>query len=205
MGTTGVAGIILAGGVSRRLGRDKAVEPFEGEPLIHRVLGRVAEVVDESIVVVNTDQRARELPLPAHVTAVTDVYPDTGSLGGIFSGLNAASSYWGLVVACDMPFLNLGLIRHMLTLRDDRDAVVPMVEGRPEPTHALYSKDCLPHIERRLKAGEFKIAGFFDDVRVEYVSEEVIDEYDDEHLSFFNVNTPEDLSRALQLAASDQG
>ena len=81
---------------------------------------------------------------------------------------------WGFVVACDMPFLNTDLIAHMLTLREDYDAVVPLLDGYPEPIHAAYSKACLPHIESRLKAGQLKIAGFFDDVRVRHVSESEI-------------------------------
>ena len=91
----------------------------------------------------------------------------------------------------------------MVVLRDGYDAIVPILDGYPEPTHALYSKTCLPYIERRLRARQLKIAGFFDDVRVRYVGAEEIDSFDSERLSFFNVNTPEDLSRALTLA--DEG
>ena len=91
----------------------------------------------------------------------------------------------------------------MSTLRPGYDAVVPILDGYPEPTHALYSKACLQHIERRLEARQLKIAGFFDDARVRYVSADEIDRFDSERLSFFNVNTPDDLSRALTLA--DEG
>ena len=75
------------------------------------------------------------------------------------------------------------------------------MEGRPEPTHALYSRECLPFIEERLKAGELKITGFYDRVRVRYVEEREIRKFDPELLSFFNVNSPQDLERALALAA----
>ena len=196
---TELSGIVLAGGMSRRLGRDKAVEPFGGEPLITRVIGRLNALATETVVVVNNEARGGELPLPSDTRVAVDIYPDSGSLGGIFSGLTAANSDWGFVVACDMPFLNTGLIAHMLTLRKDYDAVVPLLDGYPEPTHAAYSKACLPHIERRLKAGQLKIAGFFDDVRVRYVSESEIHGFDAERLSFFNVNRLDDLQRALAL------
>ena len=196
---TGLSGIVLAGGLSRRLGRDKAVEPFGDEPLIARVIGRLSTLTNETVVVVNNEARGAELPLPDEARVAVDIYPDSGSLGGIFSGLTAASSDWGFVVACDMPFLNTDLIAHMLTLREDYDAVVPLLDGYPEPTHAAYSKACLPHIESRLKAGQLKIAGFFDDVRVRYVSESEILGYDVERLSFFNVNRPDDLERAIAL------
>ena len=195
-----VSAIILAGGLSRRLGRDKAIEPIAGEPIIARVIKRLASLTDETVVVVNNAARAKELPLPDDTKIAVDIYPDSGSLGGIFSGLAAADSDWGFVVACDMPFLDPRLIAHMLTLRCGYDAVVPMLDGYPEPTHAAYSKACLPYIEDRLKARRLKIAGFFDDVRVRYVSQQEVEDYDADRLSFFNVNTPEDLARALALA-----
>lgn len=200
----GVSAIVLAGGLSRRLGRDKAIEPFDGEPLISRVIGCLTELTAETVVVVNSKARGEELPLPDDAKVPVDIYPDSGSLGGIFTGLSAASNDWGFVVACDMPFLNSVLISHMLTLREDCDAVVPVLDGYPEPTHAAYSKVCLPHIERRLEARQLKIAGFFEDVRVRYVSEDKIAGFDPQHLSFFNINRPEDLARALALAGSDR-
>ena len=197
----GVTGIVLAGGLSRRLGRDKAVEPIDGQPLILRVINRLEPLTDEIVVVVNSDARGKELPLPDTVRVTLDVFADSGSLGGIYSGLSAASNAWGFVVACDMPFLNQELIAHLLALRSDSDAVVPVLDGYPEPTHAAYSKPCLPHIERRLKAGQLKIAGFFDSVSVRYVSEADIERFEADRLSFFNVNTQDDLARAVSLAA----
>ena len=196
---TAVSGIVLAGGMSRRLGRNKALESVGGEPLIARVIGRLSEIADETVVVVADLEQASRLPLPEAARVAEDVYPGKGSLGGILSGLREAASGWGMVVACDMPFLNLDLIRYMLSLRDGRDVVVPIVEGRPEPTHALYSKTCLPFIDEQLSSGDLKIARFYDRVRVRYVSEDEIGRFDPDHLSFFNVNTQEDLDRSLAL------
>ena len=198
--TDAVTGIVLAGGMSRRLGRDKAVETIGGQSLISRVLESLSQVADELVVVVNTNERAEELPLPDDVVAAVDIYPDTGSLGGIFTGLSASSNEWGIVVACDMPFLNLELLGYLLSHRDSHDLVVPVIEHRPEPTHAAYSKVCLPAIETRLRANDLKIAKFFDDVRAKYVSQRHVEEFDPCKLSFFNVNTEEDLTRARMLA-----
>ena len=198
-----VTGIVLAGGLSRRLGRDKAVELIDGEPLISRVVRRLEDLTDEIVVVVNNEARAAQLPLPNTASVAVDIYPDSGSLGGIFSGLSAARNDWGFVVACDMPFLNSDLIAHILTLRQNYDAVVPMLGGYPEPTHAAYSKACLPHIERRLKANQLRIAAFFERVSVRSLTEDEVDQFDPEHLSFFNVNTPDDLARAIALV--DEG
>ncbi len=197
----GISGIVLAGGQSRRLGRDKAVEPVQGQPLIQRVVERVRQVSRETVIVVADQDRGDALPLDKEARIALDIYPGKGSLGGIFSGLSAAQEEWGVVVACDMPFLNLDLLRYLVSLREDVDAVVPVLEGRPEPTHSLYSKACLPHIEARLKANDLKISGFFDEVRVKYVPEEDVARFDPDYLSFFNINSPEDLDKALALAA----
>ncbi len=196
-----VSGIVLAGGMSRRLGRTKAIETVGGERLIQRVLQRLSEVAGETLVVVADPGQAAAFGLPDEVRAVVDVYPGGGSLGGIFSGLDSISQDWGVVAACDMPFVNIDLVRHMLSLRNDVDAVVPMLDGRPEPTHAAYSRSCLGPMERSLKAGDLRIVSFFDDVRVRYVSQDEVDTFDPEHLSFFNVNTQDDLDRAVALAA----
>lgn len=183
------------------MGRDKAVEPIQGQPLIQRVIERVRQVSDETVVVVADQSRGDALPLDKETRIALDIYPGGGSLGGIFSGLSAVQQDWGVVVACDMPFLSLDLLHYLTSLREDVDAVVPVLEGRPEPTHSLYSKACLPHIGARLKANDLKISGFFDEVRVRYVPEDDIARYDPEYLSFFNINSPEDLEKALALAA----
>ena len=201
----GVTGIILAGGLSRRLGRDKAVEPIDGQPLVGRVMDALSGIADELVVVVNTPQRGRELPLRDSAVVAVDIYPNAGSLGGIFTGLSSASNQWGIVVACDMPFLNLDLLSYLLSFRESHDAVVPVLDGRPEPTHAAYSKVCLSAIEARLDADDLKIARFFDDVRVKYVSQRRVEEIDPRRRSFFNVNTEEDLARARLLAREGTG
>ena len=201
-----VAGVILAGGLSRRLGRDKAIERIAGdEPLIARCVRRLAPLVGEIVVVVNTAERGEMLPLPPEVKVAVDVYPDSGSLGGIFTGISAIGREWGVVVACDMPFVNADLVGHMVGLRAGQDAVAPMIGGRAEPTHALYSKACLPHMERRLQAGDLKITRFYDDIRVRYVEEDEVDRFDPERMSFFNINTAADLSRAVAIAAEREG
>ncbi len=194
-------GIVLAGGLSRRLGRDKAMEPLGGEPLLHGVIRRLSEVTAGTVVVVNNVARADELALGGDARVAVDIYPDSGSLGGIFTGLTAMEADWGVVVACDMPFLNVELFRHLLASRDGFDVAVPELDGRPEPTHAVYSKACLTYIEPYLKAGDLKIARFFDDVRVNYVLQPEVERLDPELLSFFNVNTQRDLDRAMALVA----
>ena len=199
--TAKISGVALAGGMSRRLGRNKAVEEIGGERLIERVINRLSQVASETVVVVAEESRAEGLDLPNGVRTAADIYPGHGSLGGIFTGLSAAQGDYGIIVACDMPFLNTGLLQFMVDLAPDFDVVVPRLEGRPEPLHAIYSKSCLEPIESRLKRQDLKIALFFEEVRVAYVDEDDIDLFDPDRLSFFNVNTQEDLDKALTLEA----
>ena len=199
-----VTGIILAGGMSRRLGRNKVLLPMGGEPLINRVNGRLSQVADRTVVVVNGPERASELDLPNQVRVVEDIHPGRATLGGIFTGLSEADTQWSIVVACDMPFLNVTLLEEMLKLREGYDAVVPVIDGYPEPTHALYSRTCLPAIERKVLANDLKIARFYDEVRVNFLAEDWIGGLDPEGLSFFNINTQDDLDRAHLLIEQER-
>ena len=201
---TGITAVILAGGRSRRLGRDKAVEPFAGEPLLRRVIRRAAAGVNANagdvVVVVADSTRAAALPLAPEQRTVVDAFPGSGPLGGIYTGLTTARTDWSLAAACDLPFLSVPLLQYMAGLRDGVDIVAPVVNGRPEPTHALYSRRCRPAIAARLQAGRLKTAHLFSDVTVRYVGETEIRRFDPELLSFFNINRPADLARALELA-----
>jgi len=199
----GVTSIVLAGGKSRRLGRNKAMECVGSEQLISTVIGKLSQLTEKTVVVVaSLDDKAKlRNTLPSSVETLVDIYPRAGAFGGIYTGLTLSNHPWGLVVACDMPFLNLGLLQHMLSVRKSYDVVVPMLDGLPEPLHALYSKACLPRMERQIQAGELKIAHFINEVRVNYLSQQAIEDFDREHLSFFNVNTQSDLEMARYLSA----
>lgn len=200
---TEISVVILAGGISRRLGRDKAAEPFGHETMLRRVVRRASESVgsnDVVIVVANIGQSERA-PADIPHRLMLDSFPGSGTLGGIYTGLEAARNEWALVVACDLPFLSAPLLGYMAGLREAVDGVVPVTGGRPEPTHALYSQRCIPAISERLQAGQLKAAGFLDLVRVRYVDEGEARRFDPELLSFFNINHPEDLAQAIEIAA----
>ena len=198
-----VTAVILAGGMSRRLGRNKALEPFQGEPLIHRVIGKMGRIASNVIVVANDVERVAELDLPDHANPVIDEYPGKGSLGGIYTGLRASPTEWAVFCACDMPFPSPRLYRALISNRDANDAVVPLVEGRPEPIHAAYSRACIEPIREKLAVDRLKISGFFDDVRVCYFTEDRVREIDPDLLSFFNINTRQDLEKANQIALTN--
>jgi len=191
-----VSGVILAGGASQRLEKNKALERIGGKALIERVVESLVPLTTEVLAVVARPEQATALRLPPSVRVVSDRYPGGGSLGGIFTGLEASAEPWSLVVACDMPFLNRELLCHLIKESSNVDAVVPCLGGQPEPLHTLYSKACLAPMERMLRDGDLKIAPLFEAVRVRYVDEETIDRIDPRHLSFFNINTQADLEEA---------
>jgi molybdopterin-guanine dinucleotide biosynthesis protein A len=190
--------IVLAGGRSLRLGQDKVMMTMAGQSLMQRVIARLAPLSSEVIVVLS--QRGENLALPfAEVKAVFDLYPDKGALGGIYTGLVSSASFYNLVAACDMPFLNVELLRYMGQLSPGFDMVVPSVGGNVEPLHAIYAKSCLEPIAELLRQGDLQISNLFDSVKVRYVGQDEIDRFDPEHLSFFNVNTKADLEKAKEL------
>jgi molybdopterin-guanine dinucleotide biosynthesis protein A len=195
-----VTGVVQAGGKSMRMGgAPKALVELGGRRLIERVVAVVREVVDDVLVVTNTPDLYRFLELPM----VADVFPDHGSLGGIYSGLSAAAGDAVFTVACDMPFLRASVARLVVERAGEADVVIPRVGEQLETMHAVYGKACLPHMEARLRAGRFKIVGFFDAVRVLEVSEAEVARHADPATVFMNVNTPEELARARALIAHE--
>ena len=175
--------IVLAGGKSMRLGRDKALEEIGGRRLIKRVIERLSVLGNEIIVVTSSNHQLPDLG----IKMVFDSYPGKGNLIGIYSGLKEAKSSHSLVVGCDMPFLNIALLRHIMALSTGYDVVIPRVDDEVEPLHAVYSKKCLTPIKATLGEGKRRIVDFFPSVRVRYVDSADIDKFDPQHLSFFNI------------------
>ena len=191
-----MTGIVLAGGESRRMGRDKAFLLLEGIPLIEHVLRSLRAVFPRTIIVTNNPSAYALYD----AAVVTDAVPKQCPLAGIYTGLLSSTDKYNFVAACDMPFLNPGLITYMNGLVHGYDIVVPMVSGKHvEPLHAIYSKKLLPVIAKRLQGDERKIQGIFKEARVRYVTETEIDRYDPERRSFKNLNTLEEYKEATCL------
>jgi molybdenum cofactor guanylyltransferase len=186
-----ISGVILAGGKSSRMGRNKAVLEIGGKRLIDRLVDGLQRIFPEVVIVAN----APDMYETPGVRVVPDLIPDKGSLGGIYTATATATHPWAFVMACDMPFFNPVLIRHLTTLTVGWDAVVPFTDDW-EPLYALYAKTCLPHMERLIHSGDLKIARFFQHVRVRRVGREELTPYDPHGLSLFNMNTPEEFVRA---------
>lgn len=192
--------IVLAGGKSRRLGRNKAVEEIGGQRLIQRVIDRLSLLGNEIIVVASSKDQPPDLGL----RKVVDIYPGKGALGGIYSGLKESPSFHSLVVACDMPFLCIALLRYLMELSPGFDIVIPRVGKYVEPLHAVYSKNCLEPMEAMLQKGKLKISGLLDAVAVRYVEQAEIERFDPQHLSFFNINSEADLEHARSLLEKER-
>jgi molybdopterin-guanine dinucleotide biosynthesis protein A len=178
-------------------GRPKALLELSGRRIIERVVSALEAAVDDLLVVTNTPELYAFLGQPM----VPDVYPDHGSLGGIYSGLRAAPGEAAFTVACDMPFLRPEIVRLVVDRAGAGDVVIPRVGGQYETLHAVYRKTCLPPIEERLTQGRLKITDFFGAVRVAVIEEAELTPYGDPAVVFMNVNTPEELERARVLAA----
>jgi molybdopterin-guanine dinucleotide biosynthesis protein A len=197
---------ILAGGQSRRMGTDKALIRLtpNGPTLVERVVAAVRAVADDVFLVANDDRLAF-----LGLRTVPDVIPDAGSLGGIYSAVDGANSEHCLVVACDMPFLSVPLLRVLAMQQRDYDVLAPFLrvgenrqgkdDGVYETLHAIYGRGALPAMRQQLDTGRYRIVGFFPQVRARILAEEEVRRHDPELRSFFNVNTPERLAEARRM------
>jgi molybdopterin-guanine dinucleotide biosynthesis protein A len=196
-----ITGVVLAGGKSRRMGRDKRWLEVGGRPLFHRVLSALEGLFREILIVVAE-------PLPglegtAH-RVVIDLIPDCATLGGLYTGLSYAGCQRIFAVGCDMPFLSRKAIAHLVAIGRQADVVMAELATGLQPLHAVYSKACLPHMERMAKAGRLTVQelAHAPGLSVRIVPERDLRSVDPEGLSFLNVNTPADVEFVGKLLAS---
>ncbi len=198
-----VSCIVLAGGKGLRLGQNKALEVIGDRSLLERVVASLSFTDSDIILVTATHQPFSQSIDCPKLRIVTDTYPGKGPLGGIYTGLAASDSFYNLIVACDMPFLNQALLSYMMQHANGFDLVIPRLGDMVEPLHAVYSKGCLEPLAELLRRGELKVSQLLNLVRVRYVDAMEIERFDPEHLSFFNINTGADLETARELARED--
>jgi molybdopterin-guanine dinucleotide biosynthesis protein A len=192
--TDDTSAIILAGGRSSRMGRPKALLPFDEEPLIVHTVRSLKQLFADVVVVIAPDQQLPALP----VTLVRDEVAYQGPVSGMYHGLNAAKSDVSFVASCDIPFLNLELVCYLCAQIRDHDVVVPYWEERFQPLFATYRKSVAPHLHAQLQKGELRPIFLFDKVRTRKVDEAEIRRIDPQGLSFVNMNSPEDYQAALE-------
>ncbi len=194
-----VTGVILAGGLSSRMGSNKALLPYRDGLLIEIIYRQLASLFGEVIIAAND---------PATYgfvggRVVTDRYPGAGALAGLHAALAASRTPYVFAVACDMPSLNLNLIREQVALRHRADVVIPEGDKGVEPLHATYSTACLPHIEAALKESHCRLVSFFPRVQALRLSPAWVAAIDPGFTCFRNVNTPAEYHMLRQADRSE--
>ena len=195
-----MSSIILAGGRSSRFGQDKCSLVLGGENLLKRIVDSLGELGDEIILVLAPGQASPFMHSTSNVKITTDIYFGKGPMVGIYSGLKEISDDYAVVVACDMPFLNFGLLRYMIGLVSGFDLVIPRIGDNVEPVHAVYSRSCIKILAEMIQEDNLKVSNLIERVKVRYVVERELTSFDPELLSLFNINMPADLETAEQIA-----
>ncbi len=171
------------------MGENKAFLQIEGVPIITRIYELFKELFREVIIVTNHREYFENFDSKIY----QDLIPDKGALGGLYTGIFFSSFQYSFCVACDMPFLKKSLVEHLIENIQDNDVVVPRTRDGFQPLHAIYSKSCIPPMERIIREGRYKITDMYRMVRVKIVEEDEFLSLDPFRESFINVNTPEEL------------
>jgi molybdopterin-guanine dinucleotide biosynthesis protein A len=191
--------VIQAGGQSRRMGQDKALLDFGGQPLIQRVIERLRPLAAEMWITAADSQAYAFTGVPV----VPDLLPGKGALGGLHTALSIAATPLVGVVACDMPFVNAALLAYQreVLLNGEWDAAIPRTDAGIEPFHAVYRrKTMLSHVEAAIHSGRLAIYQCVEQASVYWLSAAEITRFDPHGMAFWNINTPEEYLRALKRA-----
>ncbi len=181
--------IVLAGGASSRMGMDKSLLQVEGKPLVARIVDQVSARFRAVVVGANDPDRYAFLGIPV----IPDREPGKGPLMGIRSCLEAISTDWAFVTACDIPVLDGGLIQALMESREGADIVMPRLpDGGLEPLMALYRRSLVSDADALLAQGKRRIVALFERARVSFVDFEKGEWY-------FNLNTPDDVNEMREV------
>jgi molybdenum cofactor guanylyltransferase len=184
-----MTGIILSGGKSIRMGKNKAFIEIDGVPIIHRIYNLFKQLFQEIIIVTNQ----KELFSNFESRIYSDLLPNKGALGGLYTGIFFSTFHYSFCVACDMPFIKKSLVQHLMNYVQDDDVIVPQTKDGLQPLHAIYSKNCLGPIKKTIDQGQYKILDFYDAVKIKIIQEDDFISFDPLRESFINVNTPIEL------------
>ncbi len=197
----GVSGVLIAGGKSRRMGRDKRFLSIDGVSVFGRTLSLLRTMFAETVVVLAEPVEGLEV---RGCSVVYDVVKDGGSLGGLLTGLIASTSPRVFAVACDMPFLDEDVIRFISSCDPTADVIAARLAGRFHPMHAAYSKRCIPFLQAMAERHELKIQMLFHlkELQVKVLTEGDFLPFQAGLRSFLNINTPNDLA-SVERSTSD--
>jgi len=193
--------VILAGGFSRRFGGDKGLVVLAGKPLILHVINRVSKVVDEVLVVVSSEKQKNkfETILEEKANMVIDKEDSQSPLVGAITGFETANAEYSLLLPCDTPLVSTQILQFLFDMCANRSAAIPRwPSGYIEPLQAVYrTESALTAAKTALKQGKMNMQSMIDNLRgVRYVSTMVLEQLEPDLLTFFNVNTPQDLKKA---------
>jgi molybdopterin-guanine dinucleotide biosynthesis protein A len=190
---------LQAGGKSTRMGKDKALEPFLGIPLISRLKDRFLTVGEELLVITNDFSGYQDL----HVPLYKDLIPDRGVLGGLYTALAVTTTPILWLIAADLPFADPVLMAHLSTTLETSgaDAVLPSTENGIEPLHAVYHVEtCLPYVKNALDQDLWKMNSWHDQAKIQILTPAETRNNTTSEYTFWNLNTPEDFHSAEQEA-----
>ncbi len=186
-----LTGIILAGGISSRMGTDKALIEINGKSMIENACILLKDFCDEIILSTSVSV----IYSLVNVTSIPDEKPGLGPIGGIYTCLQHSNTDKNLIIAVDIPFINRGIIKYLIENMDDTDIILPMNEClKPEPLCAIYSKSVLPALEKMIKDNDLAVHNLINHVKVKTIQINKEKEFYDEKL-FYNLNTPADLNK----------
>lgn len=195
-----ITGVVLSGGSSRRMGKDKSLLFFEGQRLVSHVVSALEGACQQILVVAQPEQDFSFLDK----TVVQDVIPGYGALMGLYTGLKNAPTDRILAVACDMPFIQPKLLEYLIHVDVKADVVVPKIDGHFEPLLAVYSRNCLGPIEDMINRSQKCVYDLYSNVRVREILQKELQMYDPEFKSFINFNTPQELFACSKLYQSGE-
>ena len=188
--------IILAGGDSQRMGRDKANLMLGEQTLLQRVIAIMQQIFPQ--VIISVRQLRPEINLPQVCDEQpNEGMPGAGPLAGLVSGLGRVTTPWAFVVACDMPFVEPAMVELLSKYRSKYQAVVPVVQGHPQPLAAFYACSCLAVLRESLQMRDKSLRGALQMLDVCYVEQAGILDADPRLRSFFDLDTPQDVEKAL--------
>ena len=205
-----ITGIILAGGKSSRMKHEKAFLKLGAKTIIEELISRLKKKFSKFIIIANDTRKYMKFGTSTSpianpesnrrigIEVISDILPEKGPLGGIYTALVKSDTFYNFVFACDMPFINQNLIRYMLKECRGYDITIADYNGRLQPLCAIYSKNCIEPIKKQLEKNNLKIRDFFDYVKVRKISKEEIAKFDSDGFSFSNINTPEEYQALMR-------
>ncbi len=190
------SGVILAGGKSTRMKFNKAFACIAGQPVVQIILDKFKHYFDETIIISNEAQLYEHLGFKIY----SDVFPGLGPVAGIHSALYHARNDRIFVMGCDMPFMNMALVRFLLDSLEDYECVVPVLDTHLQPLSAVYSKKCLPVLTECLKNDKLKLIRVFEELHTREIAEMQMKQFGNPREIFMNVNDQAALEIAQQIA-----